>query len=388
MTKINIKVATKKLQSLRDELEIVFFERQPEITGSLCALLSREHLLFLGAPGTAKSALVRALTGAVEGANHFDILLTKFSTPEEVFGPISFAGMKQDRYERITTGMLPEAHIGFLDEIWKANSAILNALLTIANERKFFNAGQTVSTPLISLFGASNELPDTSDLGALYDRFLLRFQVGYMQSDTNFRDFLAGKASRSTSIDDIKTKISLKELEAMQAEVCKVQFDHSSVESFINIRHAMNSAKIAVSDRRYGQAIKVVKAHAFLGGRDYTNEDDLMILVDCLWSEYAQRAIVREQVGQFSNPLTAQALALQDSAEEAVMAAFMMDKSNKANYVMALSKARASVSTMRSQLSIAIKKANSHGITRASKINEELKSLDEKLSIETNNILA
>jgi MoxR-like ATPase len=106
--------------------------------------------------------------------------MTRFSTPEELFGPISLAGLEQDQYRRLTTGKLPEAHVAFLTEIWKANSAILNALLTLCNERIFYNDGQPVTCPLLTLVGDSNELPQGDDLGALFDRFALRYTTDYL----------------------------------------------------------------------------------------------------------------------------------------------------------------------------------------------------------------
>src|SRR5690348_13171810 len=132
-----------KLQQLRAELVLQFPERHGVIDGALCAILAREHVLLLGPPGTAKSALVRALAQAF-GGQYLERLLTKFSMPEELFGPVSLKGLEQDRFVRITTGKVPEAEFIFLDEIFKSNSAILNALLTLVNERVFHNDGAPV----------------------------------------------------------------------------------------------------------------------------------------------------------------------------------------------------------------------------------------------------
>ena len=126
----------------------------------------------------------------IEGANYFQWLLTKFSTPEEIFGAVSLKGLEQDDYRRVTTHKLPEAHIAFLDEIFKANSSILNALLTIINERLFHNGRERIAVPLITLFGASNELPDEEELTALYDRFMLRFMADYISEEFRFLKML------------------------------------------------------------------------------------------------------------------------------------------------------------------------------------------------------
>src|SRR4051812_31791932 len=177
---------THPIQQLRTDLTSRFPERESVIDGALCAVLASEHVLLLAPPGTAKSALVRALAQAF-GGRYFERLLTKFSTPEELFGPISLKALEQDQFSRVTTGKLPEVEFAFIDEVFKASSAILNTLLTLANERLFQNSGAPLRCPLVSLFGASNELPEGKELEALFDRFLLRFEVGYLLRPGNFR---------------------------------------------------------------------------------------------------------------------------------------------------------------------------------------------------------
>src|SRR3954471_20911372 len=147
---------TTHLQQLRSDLTAKFPERKQVIDGALCAILGGEHVLLLGPPGTAKSALARAIAQAFSGV-YFERLLTKCSTPEELFGAVSLKALEQDRFARVVTGKLPEAEFAFVDEIFKANSAILNSLLSLVNERVFHNDGAPIQCPLVTLFGASNE---------------------------------------------------------------------------------------------------------------------------------------------------------------------------------------------------------------------------------------
>ena len=268
-----------KIKKIVEELKNEFFERDEVIYGAFNAILSGCHMLLIGPPGTAKSQLFHRLCSKIKGAGYFQWLLTKFTTPEELFGAVSLKGLENDEYRRVIHGKLPEAHIAFLDEVFKASSSILNTLLTIMNERVFYNGVEVIKVPLISLFGASNELPsDEDELDALYDRFLIRHIVDYVKEDFRFLKMLQTDESESE-----ETSITLNELILYQAQAKSINIPSPVLKLLSRIRNELKKKGIVLSDRRYKQSLMILKARAFLEGRDSVEEADLVILESVLW---------------------------------------------------------------------------------------------------------
>ena len=273
---------------LAQEMNGLFIERAPVIRAAMIALAAREHMVQIGSPGTAKSATTHALCSAL-GGGYWQLLMTRFTMPEEVFGPISIKGLEDDRYERVVQGYLPTARIAFLDECFKANSAILNSLLTIANERRYDNGGKPYTVPLESLFGASNELPQDAALGALYDRFMIRMWVDPV-SEANAPALFA-----MNNKPKVQTRLTTNALGDLQAATEAVVVPAEVAAVVVALRGTLNRSGIEVSDRRFMKAKVLVKASAALAGREVATPDDCAVLASSFWQTPDQRSRVAQE---------------------------------------------------------------------------------------------
>lgn len=282
-----------RILALRDALGVGLIERGMPIRLVLLGALAGEHTCLLGPPGTAKSLLARRLRLAFRDATYFERLLTKFTVPEELFGPFSIRGLEEDRYERKIEGYLPTAQVGFIDEIFKSNAAILNALLTLVNEREYDNGTRRIRCPLITLVSASNELPDQQgNLGALWDRFLLRYEVGYV-SDAGFGALLDPALDEEPAIDPT-LPLSMEELAAFRAAARQVALSPEVRELFGKLRAFLAAERIPVSDRRWRKIVKVLQVAALADDRDTVTVWDAWLLQHMTWERPDQRAVLAD----------------------------------------------------------------------------------------------
>jgi MoxR-like ATPase len=266
--------------------------------GVLVTLVAGEHMLIVGPPGTAKSALVRHLARLID-ARYFEYLLTRFSEPNEIFGPIDIKAFREGTYLRRVEAMLPDADIVFLDEIFKSNSAILNALLSILNERRFFTGAASIRVPLSSLYGATNEVPNDDALGAVFDRFLVRASSENLDSfhfhglvERGLRgevEALAGQAGEPEP--PVKPLITLAEIRTLQRQLRRqLQFPEEFLARYKALCFQIRSEGVTLSDRRVVKLLKLCAASALADGRTVVDDGDLFVLRH-IWNSVDQIAL-------------------------------------------------------------------------------------------------
>lgn len=290
-----------RISNLLQQLNTHMHERERILAITLLGAISGQNTFLYGPPGTAKSLISRRLACAFENSNYFECLMNRFTTPEEIFGPISIQELKADRYIRQVEGYLPTANFAFLDEIWKSSPAILNNLLTIINEHIFKNGNERIDVPLKSLISASNEVPaENQGLDALYDRFILRLLVPPIQKNDNFNQLLNSKPSSEKLVINSELIISTKELTQWREELHNVSLSDDTLLIIKHIRQKLSSKfdelKIYVSDRRWQRAALLLKASAFCNGRKETNHSDAVLLKYCLWTTPENREEVENIV--------------------------------------------------------------------------------------------
>ena len=327
-----------RFKLLLQEMNRGIYEKETEISLSLLAALAGESIILLGPPGVAKSMVARQLKTAFRDAQSFEYLMSRFSTPDEIFGPVSIQKLKtSDTYERAVEGYLPTADVVFLDEIWKAGPAIQNTLLTVINEKIFRNGKREMHLPLKLLVAASNELPAKGEgLEALWDRFVIRIESRPIKLEKNFRamlleaptDFLgptdftdstdsSGSKGKSDSTDfssptdftdstDFSDlKITAEEYAEWAEKICKIGVKEEVLDAIsairkslraVNVDEAAERRNIYVSDRRWKNIVRLLRTSAFMQDREEVDICDLLPIYHCLWQEPEERDAIRSIV--------------------------------------------------------------------------------------------
>ena len=293
------------------------YEKETEISLSLLAALAGESIILLGPPGVAKSMVARQLKTAFKDAHSFEYLMSRFSTPDEIFGPVSIQKLKSsDTYERAVEGYLPTADVVFLDEIWKAGPAIQNTLLTVINEKLFRNGNKEMHLPLKLLVAASNELPAKGEgLEALWDRFVIRIESRPIKLEKNFRAMLLdshadfsgstgglGHADFANNADFSELKITGEEYAEWSENINKIGVKEEVLDVIsvirkslraVNVDEAAERRNIYVSDRRWKNIARLLRTSAFMQDREEVDCCDLLPIYHCLWQEPEERDAIR-----------------------------------------------------------------------------------------------
>lgn len=321
-----------RFKQLLGEMNRGIYEKETEILLSLLAALAGESIILLGPPGVAKSMVARQLKTAFRDAQSFEYLMSRFSTPDEIFGPVSIQKLKtSDTYERAVEGYLPTADVVFLDEIWKAGPAIQNTLLTVINEKIFRNGNREMHLPLKLLVAASNELPAKGEgLEALWDRFVIRIESRPIKLEKNFRamlldshaDFLGptdftdstdfsgftgglGHADFADNADFSDLKITSEEYAEWTERIDKIGVKIEVLDAIsairkslraVNVDEAAERRNIYVSDRRWKNIVRLLRTSAFMQDREEVDICDLLPIYHCLWQEPEERDAIRNIV--------------------------------------------------------------------------------------------
>ncbi len=286
-----------RITTLIEQIGYGLYEREEVIAVAFLSIISGQNTFLFGPPGTAKSLISRRLSAAFNHPAYYEHLMSRFTTPEEVFGPVSIKELKEDRYIRKTAGYLPTADFAFLDEIWKSSPAILNTLLTLINEHIFKNGEVVENVPLKGLIAASNEVPAVNQgLEALYDRFVVRLVVPPVNEIANFKALISSKPSESKPKVDDRLLIKYEELSRWKDEIYDVSISDSCMQVIQLIRQELvdrfEELGVYVSDRRWQRAALFMKASAFFNGRKITNHSDSILLKHCLWTTPENKDLV------------------------------------------------------------------------------------------------
>ncbi len=301
----NIRLKARTFAARLTDVKSELANRDEAVDIVALATLCREHALLIGPPGTAKTFLLERFRQLLD-VRCFTYLLTRFTEPAELFGPMDFRSFREGVYKINSAGMLPEAEIAFLDEIFQGSSAILNSLLTLINERRYYNGGEVVQANLVTLFGSSNDVPDDPLLAAFSDRFLFRYRLEYVQDDSieellnlgwrNERGRIGAADGSAATAGQAGGPVTFPLGDLLELQHAVADIDVSGVRGlFTHILQSFRAEGISFSDRRAVKAQKAIAASAVLAGRQRAEPADLAPLI-YLWTNPNDEPAIRRIV--------------------------------------------------------------------------------------------
>jgi MoxR-like ATPase len=381
-------------RQITSELSLQFFERTEEIDALACTMLAKQHGFILGPPGVGKSNLVEELCLRIESARYWDILMDRQLGKEESFGPTDIALYEQTSksgqkgiWQRDTENTLLDAHVVFVDEVGKAGPASLNPYLRAFNERKFRNGKTTISLPLITAIGASNEYLEP-ELAAMWDRFLVRLRVGDLEQDSNFAALLDQAVSKSTA-PAVRTTVHLTDFQhAVDFGVPAIKLPPGVVDSIVKLRKELRAEEIMPSPRRWKQAVRLLQAAAYMGERSVVDDDDLQILQHVLWDVEAQIPTVQKKVLALTSPITKAALEIQQMLDEISGRVDSLKGKNGDERAAYGGEAQFKLTEIKKDLNKLTEDANRQGrsTSRLDALHVGIKAIKQKVFIETLNV--
>ncbi len=365
-----------KIQKIRGALNAVYIDRMDVIDGLLIALVAREHMLMLGPPGVAKSAMATAVTGAIDGGRCFTTLLTRTTAPEELWGPIDLVAFDHGKLQRQTENFLPTAHLAFLDEVWRGSSAILNGLLTAINEREWEDNGTRLPLPLRTVVGASNSLPEAGDLDALYDRFALRFVVGRLTRKADKRRLLKQNGVNPS----ISQRLTLDELDQAHREAMALPVPDELLDAMLDVWDELVEKGYDVSERRWKQILHLMRAKAYIEGLDTVDAEQIEVIADSAWNRPEERTEILQVILNKAAPSVARAVEILDAAKASARKVPSYTGSNDVQVATAVTEVKRAIKELNADLQEVIAKAQPHEKPRLTKYSQAMDKLRDGIT--------
>ena len=365
------------LQKLREDFKNSFICRDEEIDMLLVSLLAQEHCLLLGDPGTAKSELGKAFSKCL-GLKTWSIQLMRTTKPDDVFGGLSLPDYENGVVKRITDHKLPSAEFAILDEIFKCNSAILNGLLEMLNERVFHNP-EPLPIPLQMVVAMSNEGPDggsDGELGAFYDRFLMRTWVQPLKTKLRKLQLLQLKGDPGSDV-----RVSMEEINGLRSRVKQCTISKAMMLKIIEIEELVTKEQIVVSNRRLRKSMKMAKACAVLNGRDEVVLTDLSVLKHMFWNEKDELKKVHQIVYKVANNDVYRANKAYDTAKKIhneVIAKVELEGATWSDYGTSVIEAQTQLKKLHEKVFYLDQNLVSKQTTQIRELGKQLKALSDK----------